>query len=253
MIRRSLVSIYLIILFSLPASHAQILNIEKVDTVTAGNTWFGRFSFSGNVTKKQDALVELRNTSYVVYKNNEFKSLLINRLDFLTDDGNDVLSQGFIHARLTYWNTQPIAAEAFIQVQYDAVRGLERRDLVGLVGRFQLFEGHGFHLSTTAGGMLEHESWQVNNVRLKQDLLKTSFSLQTGYTLNSFSFAATGYYQAPFDNILKPRAILDAVAEVDITDSWAVGFSYSMLYDFSPVLNIEALNYDSGVELTYSF
>lgn len=253
MIRTFYLILFVLFFISASTVHGQILNIEKVDTVSAGNTWFGRFSFSGNVTKKQDALVELRNTSYLVYKKDELKTLLINRLDFLANDGNDVLSQGFVHARFTYWNRQPVAAEAFIQVQYDAVRGLDRRDLFGVVGRFELFDSSGFILSTTAGGMLEHESWQINSNRLNQNILKTSVSLQTSYSYEAFSFAATGYYQAPFDDILKPRAILDAVAEIDITDSWAVGFSYSMLYDFSPVLDVEALNYDSGVELTFSF
>lgn len=257
MISKKYLCCFFLVFFSKQLLFSQILNIEKIrlhaDTL---QRWHSNLSFNLDIRQRQNQVFNVRsniNTAYLT-KKQRHHFIFIGDINLIQNQGKDLISYGYLHGRLHLHSQNRFSWESFSQIQYDQVRGLQNRFLVG--------QGIRLHATlnsktTNAFGfalMLEHEHWTFSDKDTTTNLPKISSYWNFHSRLsNILELNTVTYYQATFEYFLKPRISTDVNLLIKISSHFSLVSHLLLAYDQIPVVPIDKLIYqfENGIKVNF--
>jgi hypothetical protein len=242
------------LLSGLATLSSQILNVEKFQSKLTDTTrWFNQIGLNADITQIETTVYEFKERSFTAYKPGKTQYLLLSELKLVMVDGANVISNGYVHVRSSYSISEKWIFELFIQEQFDAVRGLKRRDVQGFDFRWDFLDKKQFSLALATGLMHEYEWWFQNSKEVR-NLIKSTSSLLLAFPIsNDFSLKGTGYLQFVPDRPTVPRIIWDGSLNWNITKSVGLALTSNVFYDAEPIVDIDPWVNTLTIELVFTW
>lgn len=243
--------LFLALLFVAPA-HAQILNAEAFQSQNEPTEkWSGQTSFGLNLDKQRTLIYSAFIDTDLSYRIGDYSILTASRMR-VTGTGEDLLlNGGFVHFRLRDNTGKLLLLEHYTQYQWDGVRGLKSRYLLGSNLRQRLQHDDKGSLYAGFGAFFEHELWgygAVPNDRRPETLTDVNMNLLkfNAYfrffrkITPSLRIASTFYYQARPEYFFNDFRLAGNFSLVfPVTKKLEFNFSYDGIYDTAPIVPIE--------------
>ncbi len=246
----------LIILFWIIKSEAQILNFEKFrPNVDTSNIWKSSLSAGFDLKQKATRSLDLKSQMGTYYISEKHSYFLLGDIGLTRVDKENIFQQGYLHYRTVLNRRQKIAYEPFIQFQYDLGKGLKRRHLFGSNVRINFYNDSTLTLSMGTGAFYENENWidTDNNTYLNINIKSNNYVSLNWIVSDWAVFFLTSYYQAPFDDFLSPRLILESNLQLKFTENFAYDVRFETNIDRTPVVEAGRLTYLLSSGFRYSF
>lgn len=236
-------NIIFLIIFScalVGTSNAQILNFNKGLLQNDSVKWLGQVNIFFNAIAQEVSVANMGYNFDVVRKFDRHSIMAISKLSFATSDSEILLSDGYAHLRGVFNRNKKFSEELFGQIQYNAIRGLNDRNLIGFGFRYLLFDKDKYGILIGVGAIQEWESWTYNEIETTTSLLKNSNYISFYGDVNQhFHFNIISYYQAAFTSFLNPRVSLEVNLNLNITEKLKFTSSITLYYDDKPVVPID--------------
>ncbi len=266
-IRRFLLVLMLSGLFP-AAGTGQILNIDRLsmysDTM-ASRDWYTLFSAGFMISKQKVEVIQFNTSLDLTWLRKRNPLMILSKVDYTSSGGFDIINSGFGHIRYRIMGRHGIHPEFFLQYQWDAIRGLENRSLLGSNLRFDLQKDSLGSLFLAAGMMYERENWNYYAVPddrqpadpgvIETERIKLNLYLKVVRKLGrNTDLSVIAYYQAtPDDELFKPRISTSLVWHFNISQWLGFRLQANSLYDFAPVVPIRKHYFDLSNALTITF
>jgi len=250
---KSIVVTVCILISCFAVSHnliSQVVNIEKMrkqdEDGSKGNIGFG-FFFIDN-TKK---IATFKNSIDFQYDHGPNTFILINDLNLMSVDKNNLVNAGFQHIRYNYTikDSSFFTIEAFFQHQYNTIKLLKRRLLLGVGPRLRLLNTDRSRMYLGAISMYENEQLSDSSLTLKKLARLSSYFSFTCDILENLRINNITYYQPAFNNLGNFRISAESSIELKITNSLSFKVGLQLNYDSKPPENIQKLFYNWENEL----
>lgn len=162
------------------------------------------------------------------------------------------LDQSFWHARWTTMWWERVGGELFAQLQEDAFRNLNLRQLYGGGARLSVLQGEHTHLALGLGYMFERESYQGETTTTVELNHRVTSYLSLSYQLPSnpsVSLTDTLYLQPNVRATEDYRALNELSLEVKLSAHFKLVESISTLYDSAPPPGVKRVDLKSMTSL----
>ena len=249
-----LLIVFIALIFSITGIKAQILNFNKGLLQNDSVNWLGQVNVFFNATAQEVSVANMGYNFDVVRKFNKHSIMAISKLSFARSSSETLLSDGYMHLRGVFNRNNKLSEEVFVQTQYNAIRGLDDRNLVGLGIRYLTLNKEKYGMLVGVGFINEWENWTYNDNLTSTNLLKISNYISFYGDINEqFHFNLISYYQAALHTLLNPRLSLEVNLNLKITKKLRYTSSFTIYYDDKPVVPIAnyVLKFKNG--LGYSF
>jgi hypothetical protein len=234
--------------------NAQVVNIEKKrkdDKEGFSGVLSLGFFFIDNGKK----ISQLRNVIDLQYDHGPNTIILLNDLDLIRVDAENLVNGGFQHLRYNYTikDSSSFTLEAFFQHQYNPIKLLNRRLLVGGGPRFRMIDTEKTRCYLGTLVMLEFEELS-DSLFTKNRIARLDAYISFNWDiLNNLKFNNITYYQPAFQNPADFRLSVESNLELKITNALSFKIGIQANYDAKPPENIQKLFYNWQNELIYSF
>ncbi len=256
----------LIVLFSTTISKAQIINIDKTDTLPYSNkTKFdGSMSIGLEIDKQNSVLYDGTNFVDACLKKNKTFIIFSGSNRFTYNESQDLLNTGYLHIRLRNHYKAQLHPESFIQYQWDNKIGFSKRMVVGENIRYDLIHNTNWELIIATGFMLEQEDWNYSGVDTAKHLSKrpdaytnvlksNNYIKLEGKASNNSSLKLALFYQSQYSSFFSPRLFSVLNFTIDASKHFGISFNFAGTYDCKPVVPIPNLYYSISNNLVYKF
>lgn len=242
-----------LILLSSVTTNAQLVNVEK-SRKEAKPGLQGSIDLNLSLAKNTKQIFEGGTTAHIQYTRNRHLILALNSISLLRAEGSNLINDGFQHIRYNYSIGNGFATfETFTQHQYNSIRLLQRRFLLGIGPRLRIYENENFGLYLAPLVMYEQEKLNDEN-QTQTNKIKGDLYISTTYSLDKqISFSHTTYYQPDLNKINQFRLASDTGLEVKFNTSFSFIVTYSLAYDTHPPDDIPNLFYTLKNGIKYNF
>lgn len=180
---------------------------------------------------------------------------------FTNTSGGNLQNAGYLHIRFRDNDSRKISPEYFTQYQWDNLRGMLNRYLLGCNLRIMLKENKAFDCYLGLGAMYEWEKWNYDGVTadklplvhpdfIKTDQLKLNQYIKISALLfKTTEITLTNFIQAPIDKeIIHPRFANFFQWDIPLSKKVGLNLNFESLYDTAPVVPIKNFyfNYQTG-------
>lgn len=251
---KKLLPLIIVFIFSIGSINAQILNFNRNFLHNDTVKWVGNVSVFFTAIDQEVSVANMGYDVNVIRKFKKHAVFAISKLHFASSDSETLLSEGFAHARMIFNRHNRLRQEIFIQTQYNAIRGLEDRNLIGVGFRYLAIEKPKYALIVGTSLLQEWENWTYNGEISSNRLIKSSnYILLFGEVNEHFHFNSIIYYQATFDDFFKPRVAIEINLNLNITKKLVFTSNITAFYDSNPVIPIQNFVYKFKNGLGYRF
>lgn len=231
---------FIIILVLSLSSNAQILNFNKGLLQSDTVKWLGKIEFFFSAIDQEVSIANLGYDIDIIRKFDNTSLMAISKLSFATSNGDVLLSDGYAHVRGVINRRKKLSEEIFGQIQYNAIRGLEDRFLIGGGLRYSIIDKGKYGILAGIGLIHEWENWVYDEVKSSTSILKSSNYISFYGDVNKqFSFNVISYYQASFQSLFVPRISLEVNLNLNITKRLSFTTGFTLYYDKKPVIPID--------------
>ena len=216
-------------------SFSQLVNVEK-RRHRANDTILGAVGVSASFLKNTKEVRKVNTSLALEWNKQRHTFLLYADLAYSNVDGSDILNSGYQHLRYNYNINKPdfITVEFFIQNQYDRIKLLEKRNLVGGGPRFRIFDKNKFYLYFSPLFMYEREVLS-DGIGTETNLFKGDFYISTGLEFNEvFSVNHVIYYQPDMAKFNDFRLFSETAFAFKAFKRLTFSFNYQFSYDSHP-------------------
>lgn len=233
--------------------NAQLVNIEK-SRKDPKDGFQGLIGVDISLTKNTRQILETGTVTQVQYHKNRHTVLLLNNLRFMRVEDDDLINNGFQHLRYNYLLRDSVTIfEVFTQHQYNSIRLLQRRFLLGVGPRFRIFDTGRFDLYLAPLVMFEHERFN-DEQNTQTDKFKGDFYISTSYEIEErITFSHTTYYQPDFNKIDQFRVASETGFEFTVNEVFSFVATFDLAYDSHPRGDIPELFYTLKNGIKYEF
>jgi hypothetical protein len=253
MVQSRSVIFWALTIFCSLCAQSQILRVDKnhLESDSAGYRTLSadiNYSLDNRSVSPTEKLVYSRLSSRVdmLYVTKKQAYILVNSIEYFKGSNSTPFSTGYAHFRINFRRQHPVSLETYAQIQYDGVRRMRLRNLLGGGFRFTVADKDNVDLHMGTGLMYEQEKWREVEGDPASDfqkvLLKTSSYVGLEFDLADHSqFTLWGLHQMGYDQgeaIFRNRYAGEAVLSFHITKrlTWINRFSY--FYDVHPLIPI---------------
>ena len=234
--------------------NAQVVNIEKK---RKGNTdgFTGKIDLAFSVTDNGKQILQLVNNVDLQYSKGASTFILLNNVSFMTADEEELINSGFQHLRYNYTikDSSFLTMETFVQHQYNPVKLLARRVLVGLGPRFRIINSKKISFFVGALPMFEYEQLS-DSLETTSELFRFDGYVSLNYQIaENISLGNITYYQPDFENFDDYRISSETFLKFKITNALKFDVSFQTTYDSDPPEGVTGLFYKFKNTLSYSF
>jgi len=251
---RKLIAIIITIMICSQTLLGQVVNIEKKRKEDAngfqGNIGLG-FHFLDNGTK----VVQFTNDIDLQYKTGAHTILLINDLSLMTVDDESIVNSGFQHLRYNYTikDSSFFTLEALGQHQYNPIKLLVQRFIVGAGPRFRLINTENIQLFIAFPVFYEYEKLSDSNTTVTKLWRLDSYFAFDWQINKHLKIGSISYYQPALTNFMDYRISSETIFTFKITDKLEFNTGFEATYDSDPPEDIQKLFYYWQNKLSYSF
>lgn len=257
----------LFILAGVSGVQGQILNIEKtrLDSlnpqkpysvkIEANVDFYNRSATEDDQAKFISTEASLNGT----YAPGKHTYLILGEMAYVENNSKNILNNGNLHLRTTFFYRERFSPEAFVQGQYDNFRGLTDRVLAGVAIRWKIIRAEDFDWVLGTGPMYEYERWrmpetkEIVQVRLPKWSTYTTFRWTITETID---FNSIVYYQVGYDNsieLTRHRVSNNTNFNIKITEKLAFHTGISMAYEDEPIVPITRFIYSVENGISFNF
>ena len=214
-------------------ANSQVVNIERkrLNADTTGT--FGNIKSSVSLIKNTKTLLNVFLSYNVLVVRNKHQWYFIGNLAFTKAENTDLVNNGYEHIRYNYRLTKGyrLYAEAFEQVQFDAIRKIDKRILAGGGIRYAPVRNKKFLAIVGVGSMYEFEIFINDTTGFNWIRLNSYVSLNYKITKNLY-FYSTSYYQ-PLPKEIKGnyRLFNDTGFSMRVSNHFSFTVDYEIVYD----------------------
>jgi len=247
------------------AGFSQILNIDKSDTSDYVNKTKTSFTFSTGleVDKQQTTLWDATNTAESMLQKNKELFILAGSYRFTYNGPDDILNAGFIHLRYRHNYKNKYQPESFLQYQWDNKRGLAYRAVAGINLRYNFWKGDQWEVNAGLGLMYEEEKWNydgvdtalhiANTTPITNRLIKINSYIRADWKASANSDIAVNVFLQTRPTVFKPRIAPHIQWNINAGKHVGFSFSFSGIYDESPVVPINKFYYSISNSIQLKF
>ncbi len=238
----------------LSSSNAQILNFNKGLLQNDSVKWLGKLSVFFTLIDQEVTVANMGYNIDVIRKFKNHSVMAISKLSFAASNNETLLSDGYAHIRGIFNRNSNIGEEIFGQIQYNAIRGLQDRSLLGAGFRFKIFDKNKYGIILGSAVISEWENWIYEEVVTSKSLWKSSNYISLFGDVNShFHFNIISYYQATYTDFFKPRVSLEVNINLNITAKLVFTSNFTMAHDAAPVVPVQSTIYKFKNGIGYRF
>jgi len=249
MIRKLIIG-FIILLPNLLLS--QVVNVEgKRQSDQKG--WSGSTLFSFDYNRSAQIDWEFNNTTYLQWDNDSWSILLLNEINIDQAGGVEFENDGFQHIRLSKHINTRFTSETFIQNQFDPVRRIENRKLMGTGVRVKLIKKNFVGIAAFYERELLTPDIINPDVRINQDVRLSSY-LQFDIDISkNIQFLSTTYFQPNIKLFSDYRLSTESQLNFQITSNLQITNTVEAMYDSSPASGVNDLTYrlHNGIQYTF--
>jgi hypothetical protein len=255
------VSFFTLLIFTV---HAQIINIDKVDTTAyiQKAIWDGSFSSGLEIDKQKATLYDASN--FLDASLQKYHELYIFSASerFTYNGPQDILNTGYLHLRWRHDYKEQLHPETYVQYQWDSKIGLLSRIVAGGNIRYNFWHRKRWEMTFATGLMYENELWDYaavdsskvppNPVNIRTSLIKSnSYIKWEGKVTSNSNIAIALFYQGSFNDFFEPRIATNLSFDVNISTHFSLGLKYAGVYNSNPVVPIFKFYYSLSNSITY--
>lgn len=227
--------IFILLVTFVNLSYSQLVNIEK-RRQRANDTIIGAVGLSASFLKNTKEVKKLSSSLALEWNKGKSTFLLYADLAYSNVDGSDILNSGYQHFRYNYTLTKPknLTLESFFQNQYNLIKLLSNRNIVGGGPRFRIHDKGKFYLYFSPLLMYEREVLS-DGIGTVTNLFKGDFYISTGVELNDvFSINHVTYYQPDMSQFEDFRLFSETSFGFKAFKRLIFSFNYQFSYDSRP-------------------
>lgn len=231
---------------------AQIVNIED-KRLGSEKKWNGDFNLNFDIVSDAQDFFQLENATHVQYNNNAHRVLLMNNLSINKSGDESWQNFGFQHLRYTYQKEEKrLGYESFVQHQYNEIRKIDLRFLVGSGIRYQLFRKE--KIKSNIGVAIMYAYEEEEDTDFIEETYRGSFYVSLHWDMNkSTSFHHTSYYQPVLEYFEDFRYSGESKLNIRFTERLKFSLIFRMMYDAEPAIDIPDLTYQLKNGIAYEF
>lgn len=245
-------SILVFVAACLPAK-AQVVNIEKERKDKDAKPLIGFADLSLNYYKTNTSLWEAKNKLQLQYFRTKSTYLLFNQFSQVKADEKSYLNDGFLHVRYNYQISEsPITAELFGQYQFNRIKKIRERYLVGAGPRIRLIDTT--NLRSYIGPMLMYE-YEVltENEGINNDWRLSMYASFQFKISEIISFNHITYYQPKVKHFSDYRISSESTMNFKLTEHLSFKVLFNISYDTNPAQDVNKLFYTLSNGLSLKF
>ena len=230
-----LILILLLSFFYVNDSFSQLVNIEKRRNRTT-DTLIGSIGISANFLKNTKDVRNIKGNFALERSKNNHIFLLYAELAYSNVDGVDIVNNGYQHLRYNYSFETPgfLTLELFVQNQYNSIKLLEHRNLVGGGTRLRIFNNDKIYLYFSPLFMYEREVLSDGKSTINERF-KGDFYITTGIQINPvFSIKHVTYYQPWISDFSEFRVFSETGFAFNAFKRLTFSLNYQFSYDSNP-------------------
>lgn len=241
---------------SRPAA-AGIVNVQSILATEAEEGLSGALTGSIDWRTGNTDYLFLSAAPVARYRAGDHLFIGILRADRKTSEGTELVSRLFEHGRYRYSFTDRLLGEVFAQHEFDEIRRLQVRALVGAGPKFDVFKGEGYSASFGVAYMLEYE-------RLRDDMQVDAGTDDLQHRISSYllghyeiddrlQLVETFYVQPRLTDPNDIRFLNDSTLVVSVTKKLSFNTTFNVSFDNAPPATIEKLDTALTSSVTYDF
>lgn len=233
---------------------SQVVNIEKKRKDNEGG-FAGMVSLGLFFIDNGKDISQVKNDIDLQYRKKAHAIILLNNISFMRVNDADLINSGFQHLRYNYTvkDSSFLTFEALAQHQYNSVKLLERRFLLGAGPRFRLFETNKVSGYIGSIGMYEYEQ-RSDSARTLLEFARLSNYLSISWDISkSVSFNTISYYQPVITEFDRYRISTESSFGIKINEALSLKVGIQANYDSHPAENVQNLFYKWENSLKYVF
>jgi uncharacterized protein DUF481 len=235
-------------------STAQILNFNKRNLQNDTVKWLGQINVFFTAIDQEVSVANMGYNVDVIRKFKKSSLMAISKLSFASSNSETLLSDGYAHIRAVFNRHKKLGEEVFGQIQYNAIRGLDDRNLVGAGFRYIILDKEKYGILAGSGVIQEWENWIYQELKTSTSIIKSSNYISLFGDVNEhFHFNIISYYQASFSSFFKPRVSLEINLNLNITEKLKFTSNFTLYYDKIPVVPIDNFVFKFKNGLGYRF
>lgn len=232
---------------------AQLVNVEK-SRKDAKEGLQGHIDLNLSLSQNTKQIFETGTTALMQYHKARHTILLLNSLSLMRVEGDNLINNGFQHLRYNYTLGNGFTtAEIFTQHQYNSIRLLQRRFLLGGGPRFRVYEST--NLGLYIAPLVMHEQELLNDEEnTVTNKFKGDLYISGTYALDErVNFSHTTYYQPDFARFKEYRIASETGLELKFNSRFSFLITYNLAYDSHPPVDIPRLFYTLKNGMKYNF
>lgn len=253
MIKKVLILIACVIL-GLNSIFAQVVNIEKKRKGDKDG-FSGVVGFGFNLVDNGKSITKFSNIIDLQYKKGANVFILLNDLQLMRVDDNDLINSGFQHIRYNYTfkDSSFLTFESFVQHQYNTIKLIERRFLIGSGFRYRIVGSDNLKLYIATLAMYEYEQ-RSNKARelLEFARLASYFSLSWDISSN-LNLNSINYYQPVFTGFDNYRISSETSLNIKLNNLLYIKIACQIVHNSKPSEGVQQTFYSWENSLKLKF
>lgn len=233
-------------------SRAQIVNIEARRINADSTGWYGTLSVGMDVNKFDKWILNLKADVNIEHVHKKHLLLFISNARMIKAGNTDFVNSAFQHIRYNYDLHSRITAEAFTQIQYNALLKVKNRVLLGVGPRWTFSEGKKVKMYLGTLGMFEYEEINKSS-EIHRDMRISSYLSTTWFINKMCSLSNTNYYQPKMIDFSDFRISSQSKLRFDFNKNLSFFFMYDGIYDSRPPAGVLNLVFSISNGFSYKF
>ena len=236
----------LLIIFSLltitSVSYSQVVNIEARRLRTEKDGWAGEAGADFFILKEVSMVYAVEGKAQIQFKKDRSLVLFLSDFGLIKADETDFQNSGFQHIRYNYKVSAGFLRwEAFTQAQFNKVRDIKLRALLGTGPRFKLYDSEKMRFYAASLYMYEYEERERERLIDRTNRISSYFSYT--FDIGKLLFFGTVYYQPNISNFDDYRIAYQTDLEFEIFERFKFVTKYRLLYDTVPPPSVPNTSY----------
>ncbi|SFE81239.1 DUF481 domain-containing protein [Thermophagus xiamenensis] len=216
---------------------AQIVSIDKRRTKDPNKGLQGEFNLGFNLIHTSTDQKQLSSRLKLQY-NDELNTYLLSTDLSFNEVGNERnVNNGGLMLKYNYWVPDKIIiAESFFQYQYNRVKSLKHRYILGGGPRFNIADNDNFSLFLVGYTIYLNELYEYTDYNRKKSLVKFSSMGSFSWTISpSASLSHTTYYEPDYSDPADYRIWSESNLSLKISKNFNFGLFVKLEYDNTAV------------------
>ena len=236
-------------------SEAQIVNIDKRRTRNPDRGLQGELNLGFNFIHTTSDQKQLNSRVKLQYNDDLNTYLFSSNISFNEVGSERNLNNGGVMLKYNYWVPEKIIiAEGFVQYQYNRVKSLKHRYILGGGPRFNIADGEKFSLFLVGYTIYLNELYEQSDFERRKSLVKFSsmgsFDWQMG---EAAKLSHSTYYEPDYSDPADFRVWSETRFDVRISQKFNFGLFVKLEYDNMAPAEVDKLFYTVSNSFQWRF